>query len=258
MNKKSTAMSGLFAKSNGYDMPRVFGVIRRSMGLKGLLQVDRPRLLACLGRLLVVFLVMSAALTARAEKADREKPLNIEADKMQMDDLKQVSIFSGRVVLTKGSIIIRAERLVIKQDPEGYQHGTAFGSAGKTASFRQKREGADQFVEGYGEEIEYDGKAEVVKLKKNALLKRLEKEKSVDEVCGNLIVYESLTELFSADSGPAGACSPSGRVRLVIQPRTALSGPVAPSVPAAAASTTPVKPPPPVPLKASERPNSVK
>ncbi len=211
------------------------------------------------GRVLLAFSKASLALCfitpVLAERADREKPLNIEADKMQMDDLKQVSVFTGRVVLTKGTIIIRAERLVIKQDPEGYQYGTAFGSAGKTASFRQKREGADQFVEGYGEEIEYDGKAEIVKLKRNALLKRLEKEKSVDEICGSLIVYESLTELFSADSGPAGACSPSGRVRLVIQPRSGAA------IPAQSGSVALPKTKPdsasPV-LKPSERPNSVK
>jgi lipopolysaccharide export system protein LptA len=198
-------------------------------------------------------LALCLATPVLAEKADRDKPLNIEADKMQMDDLKQVSVFTGRVVLTKGTIIVRAERLVIKQDPEGYQYGTAFGSNGKTASFRQKREGADQYVEAYGEEIEYDGKAEIVKLKKNALLKRLEKEKAVDEVCGNLIVYETLTELFSADSGPAGACSPNGRVRLVIQPRSgdaATSGGVAAPTPKPGAGTSS--------LKSSERPNSVK
>jgi lipopolysaccharide export system protein LptA len=199
--------------------------------------------------------VLCFAAPVFAERADRDKPLNIEADKMQMDDLKQVSVFTGRVILTKGTIILRAERLVFKQDPEGYQYGTAYGSTGKTASFRQKREGADQFVEGYGEEIEYDGKSEIVKLKKNALLKRLEKEKSVDEVCGNLIVYESLTELFSADSGPAGACSPSGRVRLVIQPRSGVTAPVQPG----SASGPSAKPDSPSPaLKPSERPNSVK
>ena len=68
-----------------------------------------------------VALALCAVAPAHAERADRDKPLNIEADKMQMDDLKQVSVFTGRVVLTKGTIILRAERLVIKQDPEGYQ-----------------------------------------------------------------------------------------------------------------------------------------
>jgi lipopolysaccharide export system protein LptA len=222
------------------DVPKCFGALVRGLGLP----------------LLLLVLVMPV----QAERADRDKPLNIEADKMQMDDLKQVSVFTGRVVLTKGTIIVRAERLVIKQDPEGYQYGTAYGSAGKTASFRQKREGADQFVEGYGEEIEYDGKAEIVKLKKNALLKRLEKEKPTDEVCGNLIVYESLTELFSADSGPAGACSPNGRVRLVIQPRSGATVAVQPG----AAQAVGVPPPTSkqdnaaTTLKQSERPNSVK
>jgi lipopolysaccharide export system protein LptA len=212
-------------------------------------------ILGGLRKALVAFVALGLAAPVLAERADRDKPLNIEADKMQMDDLKQVSVFTGRVVLTKGTIIVRAERLVIKQDPEGYQYGTAFGSAGKTASFRQKREGADQFVEGYGEEIEYDGKAEIVRLKKNALLKRLEKEKSVDEVCGNLIVYESLTELFSADSGPAGACSPNGRVRLVIQPR---SGAAVTVQPGATAGAPPKTDPASTVLKPSDRPNSVK
>jgi lipopolysaccharide export system protein LptA len=193
---------------------------------------------------------MSVIGVARAEKADRDKPLNIESDKMQMDDLKQVSVFTGRVVLTKGTIIVRADRLVVKQDPEGYQYGTAYGAGGKVASFRQKRDGiGDQYVEGFGDEIEYDGRAEIVKLKKNALLKRLEKEKVVDEVCGNLIVYESLTELFSADSGPAGNCNPNGRVKLVIQPRSASAPPSgAVALPATAPAT----------LKPSERPNTQK
>jgi lipopolysaccharide export system protein LptA len=217
-----------------------------------------PNLIVERGKSLLVLVALVAGVGAAmlhaplvfAEKADRAKPLNIEADKMQMDDLKQVSVFTGRVLLTKGTIIIRAERLVLKQDPEGYQFGTAYGSSGKVATFRQKREGVDQFVEGYGEELEYDGKNEIVRLKKSALLKRLEKEKIVDEVCGNLIVYESLTELFTAESGPAGTCNPSGRVKLVIQPRADDAAPAGTPAP------KPVSPGP--ALKPSDRPNAVK
>ncbi len=181
--------------------------------------------------------------TAWAEKADRDKPMNIEADRMELDDLKQVTVFTGKVLLTKGTIIVRADRLVLRQDPEGYQYGIAYGSAGKVASFRQKREGVDEYVEGYGDELEYDGKAEIVKLRRNAVLKRLEKTRLVDEVCGNLIVYQSLTEMFTAESGPAGTCNPSGRVKLMIQPRSDVK-------PAAA----PASPLPPPALKPSERP----
>ncbi len=209
-----------------------------------------------LRRAIAVALMLSGltfAAAVQAEKADRNKPLNIESDKMQLDDLKQVTVFTGKVLLTKGSIVIRAERLVLKQDPEGYQFGTAYGLPGKVASFRQKREAVEQYVEGYGEEIEYDGRTEVVRLKKSAVLKRLEKEKLVDEVCGNLIVYESLSEVFSADSGPAGACNPSGRVKLVIQPRADAASPAG-SAGAAPGAAKPAGPA----LKSSDRPNSVK
>ncbi len=77
----------------------------------------------------------ATAPAARAERADRNKPINVEADAMQYDDLKQINVFPGNVTLTKGTIVIRADRLVIRQDPEGYQYGTAYGNP---ATFRQK------------------------------------------------------------------------------------------------------------------------
>ena len=177
--------------------------------------------------------VLACALTgvpARAERADRDKPLNVEADAMQYDDLKQVNVFSGNVLLTKGTIVIRADRIVVRQDPEGYQYGTAYGNP---TTFRQKRDGADQFVAGAGQQLEYDGKTETFRLRERASLKRLENDRVTDEVHGNLIVYDTRTEFFSVDSGGARAATPenpSGRVRVVIQPRS--PEPAKPSAPA--------------------------
>ena len=74
--------------------------------------------------------------------------MNIEADSLRYDDLQQISVFTGRVVLTKGSILIRADRLEVRQDPDGFQYGVATGSAGRLAFFRQKREAVDEFMEG--------------------------------------------------------------------------------------------------------------
>ena len=91
-----------------------------------------------------------------AEKSDRNKPMNIEADLLRYDDLKQISIFSGAVTLTKGSIQIRGARLEVRQDPEGYQFGIVTVSAETPAFFRQKREGVDEFIEGEGE-VETNG-----------------------------------------------------------------------------------------------------
>jgi lipopolysaccharide export system protein LptA len=162
---------------------------------------------------------------AQAEKADKQKPINVEADRMQYDDLKQINVFTGNVTLTKGTIVIKGDKVVIRQDPEGYQYGTAFGNP---ASFRQKREGNDQYIEGYGLQLDYDGKTEIVRFQQKALLKRLEKARVTDEVHGSLIVYESLSEFFTVEStgGQAvTAANPGGRVHVVIQPKNTTPDP---------------------------------
>ncbi len=168
---------------------------------------------------LAVAACLACAAPAFAERADRDKPVNIEADAMTYDDLKQLNVFTGNVTLTKGTIVIHANRLVLRQDPAGYQYATAIGNP---ATFRQKRDGVDQFIAGSAQQLDYDGKTETVKLKEKANLKRLEKERVTDEVHGNLIVYDSRSEFFNVESGgPAAATpeNPSGRVRVIIQPK---------------------------------------
>jgi lipopolysaccharide export system protein LptA len=159
--------------------------------------------------------------SALAEKADRDQPLAVESDQMQYDDIKQVGTFTGRVVLTKGTIVVRADRLTVRQDEEGWQHATAWGVP---ATFRQKREGVNEWIEGRGRRIDYDGKRETVRLQQQASMQRTDGSRVLDEIHGNDILYESGTELFSVQ-GAAGKEAtpenPSGRVRMVIQPRTA-------------------------------------
>ena len=175
---------------------------------------------AVLGCLLLA-LGLAAPFHARAERADRDKPVSIEADSMKYDDARQVNVFEGNVTLTKGTILIRADRLVLRQDAAGNQSGTATGNP---ASFRQKREGLDQFVVGTGQVLVYDGKTETVRLEQRATLKRLERERVIDELHGNQIVYDSRTEFMDVrGGGPSSATpeNPGGRVRVVIQPRNA-------------------------------------
>lgn len=174
------------------------------------------RRVALLALIVLVGLAGLANQLAQAEKADRQRPVNVEADKMQYDDIKQINIFSGNVRLTKGSIVITGDRIVIKQDPEGFQHGTAFG---KPATFRQKREGVDQYVEGCGAQLEYDGKTEIVKFRDNAQLKRYEGERLTEEVYGTSIIYESLSEFFTVDGRTGAKREVPGRVKVIIQPK---------------------------------------
>ena len=160
--------------------------------------------------------------SVQAEKADRNKPMNIEADALRYDDLKQISVFTGRVVLSKGTILIRGERLEVRQDPDGYQFGVATGAADKPAFFRQKREALDEYIEGVGETITYDGRADCIRFSGKAQLRRLRGTLLADEITGGNIVYENLTDLFTVDgvakNGPSGALG-SGRVRVMLTPK---------------------------------------
>lgn len=193
--------------------------------------------------LLFAALALASLHAAHAEKADRNKPMNIEADALRHDDLKQISVFTGNVVVTKGTIILRGAQLEVRQDAQGYQFGVMTAEPGKRAFFRQKRDTApgapDEFVEGEGEVIDYDGRADIVKFIRRAELRRYMGGTLADQLNGDLIVYNNLTGIFTVDGNPANAsaANPGGRVRAILAPRNAASAPAAPAPAAASAPT---------------------
>ncbi len=183
-----------------------------------------------------VLLSLSLSNAALAEKADKNKPMNIEADTLRYDDLNQTSVFTGRVVITKGTIIVRGTRVDVRQDPEGYQFAVVTAEPGKRAYYRQKRDGVDQFMEGESEVIEYDGRADIVKFIRQAEMRRYQGALVNDEVTGNLIVYNNTTDVFTVNAQPTGATTApvattgsGGRVRALLAPRNAASAPAAQS-----------------------------
>ena len=170
---------------------------------------------------------------ALAEKADRNKPMNVEADALRYDDLKQTSVFTGRVVLTKGTILIRGAKLDVRQDPEGYQFGLVIAEPGQLAFFRQKRDGVDEFIEGEGEVIEYDGRADTVKFSKRAQLRRYRGAMLNDEMTGGVIMYDNTTDVFTVDGSVARGVpgAPAGRIRAVLTPKPDAAAPSGSSAP---------------------------
>ena len=178
-----------------------------------------------------------------AEKADRAKPMNIEADALRHDELKQTSVFTGRVVMTKGSIVLRGARLEVRQDADGYQTGVVTAAPGQRAFFRQKRDTApsapDEFVEGEGETIEYNGRADTVRFIKKAQLRRLRGATLADEVTGAVILYENLSDKFTVDGAPKSATAPAGRVRAMLTPKPDATAPAAAPQPGTSLRATP-------------------
>lgn len=150
---------------------------------------------------------------AQAERADRDKPVNLESDTVEVNDLNKVSVYQGNVRLTQGTLLITADKLVVTQDDDGFSKSTAYGSP---TYFKQKRDGVDELTEGWAQRLDYDAKRDKVEMFTQARIKR-----GQDEVRGNYIAYDGQTESYRVIGGKEAASeyNPKGRVRAVIQPK---------------------------------------
>jgi lipopolysaccharide export system protein LptA len=177
-----------------------------------------------LASLISGFLLLAHPL-AQAEKADAGKPISIDADASVYDDIKQTTTSTGNVVVTRGTLLMKAGKMILKTDPAGYQFATLLPGPGGFTTFRQRRDGGDFWVDGRAERIEYDNKTDVVKLFSKANLKRLNGTKTTDEMEGEFISYDSRTDVFTVNNTANGDSKPgAGRIKVVIQPRTENQG----------------------------------
>lgn len=185
-------------------------------------------------------LLIAAAATGplQAERADRTRPIVVEADRPGTLDLqRQVVTFNGNVQITQGTMVIRAERIEVREQPGGHRSAVATGVAGRPASFRQKRDGLDEFVEASADRIEYDSRTGTLVFSGNASVRRLRGGTVADEITGGLIRWDDSAELFSVEGAPDGA--PGGRVRAVLTPPPDDAASAPASTPASAPASAP-------------------
>jgi len=199
--------------------------------------------------LLLACAALPASRTAQAEKADREKPINYSAETGDVNYQTKKGALSGNVIITQGTLSIRADRIDFRQNADNSVSATAHGNP---VSVRQKRDGSDEYYEAYAQRVEYDGAREFVELFDRALLRR-----GQDEIRSNYISYNAATEVFKAegraDTPAAANAGPGTRVRGVFQPKA--DSPLVPgkgNEPKGAAKGADTKPPaesPPAALK---------
>lgn len=157
---------------------------------------------------------MLLSYNAFAEKADRDKPIDLEADTVIVNDAKKTSTYAGNVILTQGTLEIRGNKLIVREDKEGFQHST---STGNPTTFKQKLEGKNEYMSGSAQRIEYDGRMDKVQLYTKAWVKRGE-----DIVHGDYISYDAnaeYAEVIGGNPQTATSDTPAGRVKAVIQPK---------------------------------------
>jgi len=169
-----------------------------------------PALLACLA--------LCCTPPVHAEKADREKNIEFQGDSGGGNAETKTGELVGHVVITQGTMAIQADRVTFKQNADNSLSATAYGNP---VRFREKRDGADDYYEGYAQRIVYDGEKRFIELFDNALLK-----KSGDEIRSNYITYSAATEKFTAEGRPdakppaAGDAPLGARVRGTFQPKS--------------------------------------
>ncbi|QKM63740.1 lipopolysaccharide transport periplasmic protein LptA [Polynucleobacter antarcticus] len=155
-----------------------------------------------------------------AEKADQDKPIILEADKVSVNDVQQIYELDGEVLLTKGSILITGQKGNIKVDPEGYEYVDVQGKPETTASFRQKREGpADEFVQGLGQTVVYNAKTELLTLTGDAHLKRLHNMQLLDQLRGWKIEYDDVKQYYKVHPPINAKAEALPLARAILSPR---------------------------------------
>ena len=181
----------------------------------------------------------------RAEKADKEKPINYSADAGDVNYQTKIGALTGNVIITQGTLTIHADKITFTQNPDNSMSASAFGNP---VAFRQKRDGVDEYFEGFAQHAEYDGTKQFLELFDRALLRR-----GTDEIRSNYITYNATTELFKAETRPGSPTAPAdaaaaARVRGVFQPKS--EGPAGKTDKAGAkAPATAPSPAAPLPLK---------
>lgn len=178
---------------------------------------------------LVAAFISLAAMSASAERADSLKPAKIKFDSLDVDEVTQTRILTGNVVVTRGTLTLTSDKALVKESPEGHMLVTLTAVPGKSATFRQKRDGGpDLWVEGQAQRIEYDERNEVVKLFSNAMVKEFEGQRMTSEVDGEYISYDNRKEVATVRNDASGESKPGkGRGTLILAPRRTAQQPAA-------------------------------
>ena len=170
--------------------------------------------------ILILTFGINGVKSAFAEKADQDKPIILEAEKVSVNDVQQAYELDGDVLLTKGSILITGAKGNIKVDPEGYEYVDVQGTPDLLSSFRQRREGlADEYMQGRASVVTYNAKTEWLTLTGDASLKRLLNMQMVDQLRGWKIEYDDVKQYYRVSPPDNAKPDDLPLARAVLSPR---------------------------------------
>lgn len=150
-------------------------------------------------------LVALAGGVAHAATADRDQPIYLEADRVDIDDVNGLSTYTGAVNIKQGNMRLRGDKVVVyaqNRDPARYV------ATGKPAEFHHQPKANEAEMVATARELEYAVKTEILQLRGNAVIVQCG-----DRFEGERLSYDAGRSRVTAGGGEAG------RIRMVIQPQ---------------------------------------
>lgn len=157
---------------------------------------------------LAIFMItLLLPMRAWALSTDRDQPMTIEADRVELDDAKGISTYHGNVKVTQGTLVLTGDLMTVHSKGNDVQKVIMLGNP---ATYRQRPDGKDQDVRAKSERMEYYTDPErVILLKQAEVLQR-----------GDILRSERIEYDVARDHVNAGTSKPDERVRITIQPRS--------------------------------------
>ena len=159
-----------------------------------------------LNKIALAALLSFASFSALALKDDNKQPINIQSDNQALDMESNTVTLTDNVVITQGSILIKASKVVIKRPPEGSGKKDTVDASGSPVTFHQMLDDGKP-VDGRANQVHYDLNQEFLTLKGNAELRQLD-----SKINGSVITYDVKKQQLKANGGKGG------RVQTVLIP----------------------------------------
>ncbi|WP_275097387.1 lipopolysaccharide transport periplasmic protein LptA [Sedimenticola hydrogenitrophicus] len=155
-------------------------------------------------RWLAIALLLILPGVAAALQSDKDQPIYIEADAVDIDDRSGISTYKGNVELTQGSILITADQVTVTQRPDKNDQIEAIGNP---ATFRQETEGDKGTIKGRARKAEYSANSEIINMTGDAVLTQ-----GQDTFKSDRIIYDRARAVVKAGASAQG----KERVRVTI------------------------------------------
>ena len=190
------------------------------------MKIPSSSLIAAIAAGTLSLLAWTASAQNKPAAADADPDTVVLSDTLHYDDVKKTSTFTGNVVLTRGAMTLRGEKLVTHEDAQGNQFGTATPAKGQLVNVRQENPEKFETIIATGQRVDYAGNSGDITLTGQATVTRFICGEAFDNIRGARIIYHDKSGTYEAFGGQQSAAA-GGRVRSLAQPQSRIDQAIA-------------------------------